>query len=89
MPRLVDVLPKAFADGEPPDSPARALCDVGVVATKLTTGSPCSSHQDLFADWPGPQSHVRQWFILENGKAVGIDDDPENGTSFPVIDYVV
>lgn len=87
MPLLKDVLPAEFSLGDGADSPAYALSDARVVATKLTTGSPCTSHQDLFEDWPGPHKFVRQWFILENGKAVGVNDDPENGKSFPVLDY--
>ena len=96
MPLLKDVLPAAFAAddtvgavgaGESPVGALRDVADVAVVATKLTTGSPCDGHQELFADWPGPDRFVRQWFILENGKAVGINEDPEAGNSYPVVDY--
>ena len=58
-----------------------------VVAVKLGSGAPCSSHAAAFEDWPGPERYVGQWFVLANGKAVGIDDDPDRGMGFAVTDY--
>ncbi|MGI9302135.1 MAG: hypothetical protein ACR2RB_05425 [Gammaproteobacteria bacterium] len=83
MPALKDVLPAtARAKDE-----IHALHDVAVVAMKLTSGAPCSSHAGLFARWPGAEQYVTKWFILDNGKAVGINEDPHEGVSLPVIDY--
>ncbi len=89
MPTLKQVLPKQFAEGRYADAPAYAMRDVKVIARKLATGAPCSSHGAgaLFETWPGPHKHVRYWFVLENRKAVGFDEDPEKGWSFPIIDY--
>ncbi len=87
MPLLKQVLPEAFVEGADPGSPAHGLQDMPVVAVKLATGSPCSSHAEMFGDWPGPQAHVSKWFVLENGQAVGINEDPDEGWSFPVVDY--
>jgi hypothetical protein len=53
---------------------ASALLDVDVVAVKLNTGAPCSSHAEPFESWPGEGNAVRQWFVLANGQAVGIDE---------------
>lgn len=35
--------------------------------------------------WPGPQMHVHFWVHLRNGKAVGWNEHPARGWSFPVI----
>lgn len=89
MPTLKQVLPKEFLEGDYRDTPAYALRDVQVIARKLATGAPCSSasKNDLFEAWPGSHEHVGYWFILDNGKAVGVNEDPEKGWSFPVVDY--
>ena len=86
MPLLKQVLPSCFFDRTDPP-PAAAFLDVPVKAVKLASGSPCSSHAEMFEDWPGEHAHVRQWFILENGKAVAVDENPENDWDFPVVDY--
>ncbi len=86
MPRLRDVLPEAFAQERFGTSAARTLADVRVVGVRLATGAPCESHAAMFAPWPGPERHVKTWYILENHKAVGVDEDPARGLSFPVAD---
>ena len=88
MPTLKQVLPKEFSEGKYASTPAYALREIRVVARKLATGAPCESPSkgELFEPWPGPDEHVRDWFVLENGKAVGINEDP-GGRSFPVVDY--
>jgi hypothetical protein len=35
--------------------------------------------------WPGPQKNVHYWVLLANGKAVGWNENPATGWSFPVI----
>ena len=87
MPNLKQVLPQEFFRPGHRETPVHEFLDAQIVAMKLTTGRPCESHAELFADWPGPQQHVRQWFILDNGKAVGVNEDPVNGLSFPIVDY--
>ena len=37
--------------------------------------------------WPGSQRNVYAWWILKNGKAVGWNENPGRGWSFPVISY--
>jgi DNA-directed RNA polymerase subunit RPC12/RpoP len=38
-----------------------------------------------YKPWPGPQKDVHCWWELENGKAVGWNENPSKGWSFPVI----
>ena len=35
--------------------------------------------------FPGPYSHVLQWWELQNGYAVGYNQNPILGPSFPVV----
>lgn len=35
--------------------------------------------------WPGPQKNVMSWVRLENGLAVGWNENPTRGWSFPVV----
>ncbi len=88
MPLLKQVLPECFFRAREENAAAAALLDVAVTEMKLNTGSPCDGHAAMFADWPGDEAHVRQWFILENGKAVAIDENPDDGWQFPVVDYI-
>jgi hypothetical protein len=81
MPKLKQVLPAGSGDH------LQALLDVEVVAVRLNTGAPCSSHAGPFEAWPGEGDNVRQWFVLENGKAVAIDERPGEVPAFPVVDY--
>ena len=37
--------------------------------------------------WPGRHKNVFDWCVLANGKAVGFNENPSVGWSFPVIDY--
>ena len=87
MPRLRQVLPDVFFDNSMSYPDAVELLDVEVREVKLNTGSPCDGHAEMFADWPGEGNHVRQWYILKNGKAVAIDEKPNTHWQFPVVDY--
>lgn len=84
MPTLKQVLPPRFFEETTPEDAARRLLDVPVVAMKLATGPSCGGHKDLFEPWPGAEPYVRQWFLLDNGKAVGINENPDGPWSFPV-----
>ena len=39
---------------------------------KLATGAPCAGHGAMFAPWPGPETDVERWYLLESGRAVGV-----------------
>ena len=65
-----------------------ALLDTDVIAVKLNTGAPCSSHTGPFMAWPGEGADVKQWFVLSNGKAVAINEDSDGVVTCPIIDYV-
>ena len=74
--RLVDVLPPEFMNGEYEDSPAMPFAFMDVVA----------EYRDD-RPWPGNHRYVKTWFVLANGKAVGWNENPSRGWSFPVINY--
>lgn len=42
-------------------------------------------HIDRDSAWPGPHRNVIYWWELENGYAVGWNENPSRGWSFPVI----
>ena len=87
MPLLKQVLPEIFFNASQDHKTVVEFLDVPVTALKLNTGSPCDGHAAMFADWPGDDNHVRQWFILANGKAVAINERPTGAWGYPVIDY--
>lgn len=89
MARLEQVLSHAAPQVSLSGSRADGLGDVEVLAVKLGSGAPCSSHEAVFENWPGAERHVGQWFVLANGKAVGIDDDPDRGIALAVADYAI
>ena len=51
---------------------AFALREERVTAMKLATGAPCAGHGAMFEPWPGPETDVERWYLLESGRAVGI-----------------
>jgi hypothetical protein len=86
MPKLLkDVLPREFfqtfltfwseAQHKDLPTPAARLLDVPVVAEYDGREKP----------WPGPHKNVMNWWELENGKAVGWNENPAVGWSFPVV----
>jgi hypothetical protein len=77
MKTLRDVMPDLFS-GSFDDVPAYKLGDVAVV----------SEHglcRDGTGRWPGQHKNVYFWVALANGKAVGWNENPSRGWSFPVI----
>ena len=61
------------------NTPARKLIDMKVI--KECDSTLVGQH------WPGTQKNVYSWCILENGKAVGWNESPSHGWSFPVVKY--
>ena len=43
--------------------------------------------KEMKLDWPGKHKNVFAWWILEDGRAVGWNENPALGWSFPVIKY--
>ena len=84
MPKLRQVLERDAAAAWQGHGLDDRLLELDVVGLRLTTGAPCSTHAELFAPWPGPEAHVKRWFELENGQAVGLVEDPEEGVSIAV-----
>lgn len=87
MANLKHVLPGLLEDASYRNSRAYSLRDQRVIAMKLTSGAPCSSHSELFAAWPGPEQGIEKWFILENGAAVGIFGEKAEQRGFPVVEF--
>jgi len=61
-------------------SPAAELLEVRVVREYSRV-----TDEAGYKPWPGPQKDVHCWWELENGKAVGWNESPSKGWSFPVI----
>ena len=77
---LKQVMPQEFSGGEYRDDRAQRYADVEVVreydGTKHGEG------------WPGKHKNVYCWVALANGYAVGWNENPARGWSFPVIRWV-
>lgn len=59
-------------------SPASKLLDVEVVEE-------FKAHAEGWKSWPGTHIHVYNWWILADGHAIGWNENPSRGWSFPVI----
>jgi hypothetical protein len=77
--RLRDSMPHEFVGGEYHDTQAYGMRDVPVVREVYA--------RDYFTKWPGKQKNVYFWVVLANGKAVGFNENPSKGWSFPVITF--
>ena len=84
MPLLKDVLPELELNSGLRGSEAYQLRNYTVVAIKLATGAPCSTHSELFSVWPGPEKNINKFFVLDDGRAVGICGDDGHQT-YPVV----
>jgi len=67
--------------GEYNDTPAYKLKDVEVVQEFDST--------KYGQQWPGKHKNVYAWVLLTNGKAVGWNESPSRGWSFPVMTYSI
>ena len=84
MPLLKEIITDLKSNPGYRNTVAYSLRDRQVIAIKLTTGAPCSTHDDLFAPWPGNDKGVEKWFALDNGQAVGIGKDKNGMIFYPV-----
>lgn len=72
---LKEAMPREFSEGSYGDTRAWKMRDVLVV----------SEHDGTVEGWPGRHRHVFKWVKLANGYAVGWNENPSIGWSFPVI----
>jgi hypothetical protein len=70
---LKQVMPSEFMGCEYDNTYSRRYADKKVV----------SEHQAHLQRWPGAQKNVHFWVTLENGQAVGWNESPSHGWSFP------
>jgi len=78
---LKDTMPNELNSTEYNDTRAYKMKDIRVI----------EEYGDL-ADfepraWPGTHKNVYFWVVLENGYAVGWNENPARGWSFPVIKF--
>jgi len=64
------------------DTPAAKLADVPVAAVHSRL-----QDDEAFPEWPGPARNVHRWFVLADGHAVGFNENPSRGWSYPVLRY--
>lgn len=74
---LKDVLPQEFLGSEYRDDKAYKFKDVEVLRKYDARDKP----------WPGFHKNVTYWYVLNNGYAVGVNESPSRGLSFPVMKY--
>lgn len=74
---LRDVVPQEFFR-EFRDTRAFKLLDCEVVATF------CLGDSKTWKSWPGKERNVMNWWQLADGRAVGWNENPGRGWSFPV-----
>lgn len=72
---LEQVVPREFMGGEYDGTPAFSLRALRVRARVYGSDVP----------WPGSHRNVSVWWLLEDGRAVGCNENPSRGWSFPVV----
>lgn len=72
---LKQCLPNEFMGCEYESSLARKYAEALVVA----------DYDGCDKQWPGRHKNVHVWYVLDNGHAVGWNENPARGWSFPVI----
>lgn len=70
-------------DGSWDDMPVAKHFNVEVV--KQYKDRPSNMLTGEVRAWPGKQKNVSVWVELANGKAVGFNENPSTGWTFPVI----
>lgn len=78
--KLLEVMPKEFDSHEHSDTLAYQFKDVFVKKENCPMFG-----EDPYKKWPGKHKNVYFWVELENGYAVGWNENPSRGWSFPVI----
>ena len=78
---LKDVMPREFCGVEYLNTRAYAMKDREVIKEYLNFG------EGEWKPWPGTAKNVHFWVVLASGHAVGWNENPARGWSFPVISY--
>jgi hypothetical protein len=73
--KLKDVLPYEFMGSEYEKDKARTYAEIEVV----------KQYDSRDVIWAGKHKNVTYWFELENGYAVGMNESPIRGLSFPIL----
>jgi hypothetical protein len=68
-------LPIEFSSGEYNNAPAYKFKDIEILLEYDSRDVP----------WPGKHKNVTFWWKLKNGYAVGFNENPARGWSFPVV----
>jgi DNA-binding transcriptional LysR family regulator len=71
LPTLKDIL-DAELSGYPTGALRLSELTAEVQEFYLTSGAPCTTHSELFKDWPGSDQSVKRWYVLDNGAAIGL-----------------
>ena len=74
---LRDVMPPEFMGCEYDRTYSRKWADVEVA----------QEFEGFKQRWPGAAKNVHSWVVLKNNKAVGWNENPSHGWSFPHIEY--
>jgi hypothetical protein len=77
---LKEIMPEELVARDCDKTRAYKMKDVIVVKEHCTL-----IDQDEYKFWPGTHKNVYSWVELENGYAVGWNENPARGWSFPVI----
>jgi hypothetical protein len=73
---LADAMPREFSGGEYETAPAQQYATLRVVAE--------FDHRNP-SPWPGKEKNVHLWVILQDGRAVGFNENLNRGWSFPML----
>lgn len=79
---LSEAMPKEFLSGDHDKTQAFKFRDEIVIKEHSMF-----TDQDEFQKWPGTHKNVYFWVELENGYAVGWNENPSKGWSFPVLKF--
>ena len=77
---LKDIMPKGFINGGYNNTKSYTMKDEIVIKEHSQF-----IDQDEYIKWPGSHKNIHLWVELENGYAVGFNENPKKGWSFPVL----
>ena len=73
--KLINALPIEFADLLLEDRKTKKFADIKVV----------KEYDSRDKKWVGTHKNVTYWYELENGYAVGLNENPTRGLSIPIV----